>query len=289
MEEPHAHPVEGKTIINDQAGHEGYMEGNLNLVAQVISDKELKFKIIKNAIMDIWGQPKGVNIIDVGRNKVVISFQDSSKGFKLWRGYLINMHTWTTNKPIMDVDHRYMKIWIQMHGGPFNFMSKKTTIGLGEELGTAIEAKDPWKNRILQRSFLFVKDWESKEAKLYLNAFEDEEEIIDMEYNNLSSDSESEEGGATKYRRRTWERETRNKNESEQRNREETSMQAVERVLEVQGSREVVMEEELVEQVEVDLPTAEEENQNKELIHRRNNENSIRHNEEKNCQNEENY
>ncbi|MED6208558.1 hypothetical protein PIB30_046359 [Stylosanthes scabra] len=84
MEDMNAHPIEGDEIVVQQVKHDGYNEDNLNLVAKVISDKEFTFRSIKAALMGMRGNPKGVNISDVARNVVLISFQDFGKGFQLW-------------------------------------------------------------------------------------------------------------------------------------------------------------------------------------------------------------
>ncbi|MED6212717.1 hypothetical protein PIB30_086269 [Stylosanthes scabra] len=64
-----AHPIEGEVIIVEQGIQDGFIEDNMNLVAKVISDKELTFKTIKVALMGFWGYPNGVSIVDVGVNK----------------------------------------------------------------------------------------------------------------------------------------------------------------------------------------------------------------------------
>ncbi|MED6113607.1 hypothetical protein PIB30_072471 [Stylosanthes scabra] len=56
--------------------------------------------------MCIWGKPEGV------RNKALVSFQDESKGYRIWkggrwsiRGYLINFKRWTGDKATISVSH----------------------------------------------------------------------------------------------------------------------------------------------------------------------------------------
>ncbi|MED6159357.1 hypothetical protein PIB30_041593 [Stylosanthes scabra] len=131
MENSNAHPIEGKEIIIEQGNYDGFTEQNLHFVAKIISDKELSFRTIKAALMGIWGRPKGVSITDVGVNKVLISFQDQIKGLQFskgspWsiRGCLVNMHPWSGNKSVLEVNHKKIELWIQMHGIPFTFVNK---------------------------------------------------------------------------------------------------------------------------------------------------------------------
>ncbi|MED6209996.1 hypothetical protein PIB30_059899 [Stylosanthes scabra] len=114
--------------------------------------------------MGIWGHPKGVNISDVGLNKVLISFEDSIKGFRLWRGgpwnirgYLLNMHPWRGDKSALDVDHKRMELWIQMHGVPRSCMSQKNVEKTSSAFGDVLEVEDPWREKTLQRTFLRAK------------------------------------------------------------------------------------------------------------------------------------
>ncbi|MED6202089.1 hypothetical protein PIB30_101855 [Stylosanthes scabra] len=78
---------------------------------------------------------------DVGTNKVLISFEDDIKGFQMWkggpwnvRGYILNMHPWHRNKSALEVDHKRMELWIQIHGVPRNCMNHKNAKKLGAAL-----------------------------------------------------------------------------------------------------------------------------------------------------------
>ncbi|MED6122623.1 hypothetical protein PIB30_041476 [Stylosanthes scabra] len=125
---------------------------------------EMKFKTIKEALMGIWGRPKGVLISYVGVNEVLISFQNSNKVFSLWRGSprniggcLVNMHPWTGRKSAMEVEHKYLEVWIQIHGVPLDFMNWRTVETVGSRLGRVLEMENTYKDKILQRTVLRVK------------------------------------------------------------------------------------------------------------------------------------
>ncbi|MED6223463.1 hypothetical protein PIB30_074172 [Stylosanthes scabra] len=140
------------------------MEENFNLVAKVISDRELTCRTIKAALMGIWGHPKGVMITDVGMNKVLISFQDRSKGIQMWkggpwniRGYLVNMQQWSGNQSMLEIRHQRMELWLHLHRVPYNCRNWRTAIAVGKRFGLVTDMEDPWKDKNLQRSFLRVK------------------------------------------------------------------------------------------------------------------------------------
>ncbi|MED6134390.1 hypothetical protein PIB30_036625 [Stylosanthes scabra] len=96
---------------------------NYNLVRKIISRKEFGFGSIKAGLMGIWGNPTGVVITEVGRNTILISFNDHEKGRQIF------------NK------------------GPWSFREET----IGRAFGTVVETEDPVMNNLLHRSFLRVK------------------------------------------------------------------------------------------------------------------------------------
>ncbi|RYQ97023.1 hypothetical protein Ahy_B08g092995 [Arachis hypogaea] len=134
--------IEGAVIrLNPEYDH-SFIEDNLNMVGKIISDKEVNFKTCKAALLGIWGNPDGVVISDVGRNKVLISFRDKNKGIQIckggpWsiRGNLLNLQIWNGRQSVYDVDHNYMELWVQIHGLPLHFLTVKTAETIGKRLG----------------------------------------------------------------------------------------------------------------------------------------------------------
>ncbi|XP_072073890.1 uncharacterized protein [Arachis hypogaea] len=125
--------IEGKVIAINQRIEEEYKANCINLVGKIISEKELSFKVIRNAIMRIWGNPQGVAISEVGRNKVLISFKDQRKGLQIlkgrpWsiRGQLVNLQMWNQRDSIHEVNHDRMELWVQMHGFPQAYLNNNT-------------------------------------------------------------------------------------------------------------------------------------------------------------------
>ncbi|MED6141398.1 hypothetical protein PIB30_103011 [Stylosanthes scabra] len=97
----------GDVIFIDPLPNRGYILNNFNIVGKVITRRELSFTLIRANLMGIWGNPKNIAIIEVGRNKVLISFSDHEKGRQVlkkgpWsiRGYLLNLRWWTGVEPI---------------------------------------------------------------------------------------------------------------------------------------------------------------------------------------------
>ncbi|MED6173780.1 hypothetical protein PIB30_062841 [Stylosanthes scabra] len=80
MEFLEAHLIEGKVITMEQENHDGFIEENMNLVAKVISDKELTFRTIKAALKGIWGHSKGVR---GGSHAVLLDFVNKKTAEKV--------------------------------------------------------------------------------------------------------------------------------------------------------------------------------------------------------------
>ncbi|MED6207420.1 hypothetical protein PIB30_035624 [Stylosanthes scabra] len=105
-----AHQLEGKTITVEQGKQNGYIEDNLNMVAKVISDRELTFRTIKAALMKIWGHPRRVSITDVGVNKlhrVPLHFMNKKAVMKVGMdlGFVIEVENPWRNGVLMRLGH----------------------------------------------------------------------------------------------------------------------------------------------------------------------------------------
>ncbi|KAL4320593.1 hypothetical protein AHAS_Ahas14G0026000 [Arachis hypogaea] len=115
-------------------------------------EKEIKFKVIKNTLMDIWGNSEGLMITDVGRNKLLLSFKDQQKVLKngLWsiKGNLLNLQEWTQEESIF---------WIQLYGVPEEYMNVETARKIGYMIGILDEVEDPKINGVLAREFLIFR------------------------------------------------------------------------------------------------------------------------------------
>ncbi|RYQ99126.1 hypothetical protein Ahy_B07g087000 [Arachis hypogaea] len=101
---------EGEVVRLNPEYEDSFIEGNLNMVGKIISDKEVSFRTCKAALLEILGNPKGAAISDVGRNKVLISFRDASKGVQIrkagpWsnRENLLNLQIWNGRQSVCSV------------------------------------------------------------------------------------------------------------------------------------------------------------------------------------------
>ncbi|KAL4321620.1 hypothetical protein AHAS_Ahas14G0128700 [Arachis hypogaea] len=157
-------PIEGTTITLNTQPSPGFKPNSFNLVGRIITDKDLKFRAIKNSILGMWGNPSDVSISEVGRNKVLISFKDSRLGKRFlnngpWnvRGNLMNLQQWLYGESILDVSHDHMEFWIQAHGFPIEHLNKETAKTIGNLIGIVGEVEDPIKNGTLKRDFLRFK------------------------------------------------------------------------------------------------------------------------------------
>ncbi|RYR16596.1 hypothetical protein Ahy_B04g073630 [Arachis hypogaea] len=126
--------IEGDVVCLNPAYDECFIEGNLNMVGKIISDKEVSFNTCKATLLGIWGNPEGVAIIEVGRNKI-----------------------WNGRQSVYDVDHKTMELWVQIHGLPLQYITTKSAEIIGKRLGVVMEMENPRWNNILQRTFLRVK------------------------------------------------------------------------------------------------------------------------------------
>ncbi|XP_072087292.1 uncharacterized protein At4g02000-like [Arachis hypogaea] len=156
--------IEGKVISINPHEDDSFAAENFNLVGKFLSDKEVTFNTCRATLLGIWGHPEGVAISDVGRNKLLISFKDVRKGIQIrngepWsvRGHILNLQIWNGRDSVYEVDHRYMELWVQIHGLPLNYITRKTAEIIGNKIGTVMETENPRLNDTLQRTFLRVR------------------------------------------------------------------------------------------------------------------------------------
>ncbi|RYR32887.1 hypothetical protein Ahy_A10g047413 [Arachis hypogaea] len=156
--------IEGKVIKLNKPGEMGYKKDCLNVVGKLISDKEINFKTCKNALLEMWGNPQGVAVTDIGRKKILFSFKDRKKGLQIiqngpWnvKGNMINLRLWREGESVFEVDHDFMEFWIQVHGIPLEFMEKETARLIGEMLGVLVEAEEPKTDGILKKPYLRIR------------------------------------------------------------------------------------------------------------------------------------
>ncbi|RYQ82931.1 hypothetical protein Ahy_B10g101521 [Arachis hypogaea] len=156
--------IEGKVIKLNKPGELGYKKDCLNVVGKVISDKKIKFKTYKNALLGMWENPQGVAVTDIGWKKMLFSFKDRKKGLQIMQNgpwsvkeNMVNLRLWREGEFVFEVDHNYMEFWIQVHGIPHDFMEKETCILIGDMLGVLVEAEEPKTDGVLRRTYLRIR------------------------------------------------------------------------------------------------------------------------------------
>ncbi|RYQ90864.1 hypothetical protein Ahy_B09g096825 [Arachis hypogaea] len=156
--------IEGKTISLQKTAQQEFKADCLNLVGKVITNKELAFKTIKNTLIGVWGNPEGMSISEVDKNKVLVSFKNKMKGLQIlkggpWnvRGHILNLQMWMHGDSISEVRHDFLEIWVQIHGLPQEFINVESAKEIGNKIGLVVEAEDPMVGDTLERIFLRVK------------------------------------------------------------------------------------------------------------------------------------
>ncbi|RYQ85434.1 hypothetical protein Ahy_B10g104998 [Arachis hypogaea] len=70
---------------------------------------------------------------------------------------MINLRLWREGESVFEVDHDFMKFWIQVHGIPLEFMEKETARLIGEMLGVLVEAEEPKTDGVLKKPYLRIR------------------------------------------------------------------------------------------------------------------------------------
>ncbi|MED6143958.1 hypothetical protein PIB30_010911 [Stylosanthes scabra] len=164
--------ADGQVEFIDPADVEGIDIDNLNLVGKLLTKKEISYNTIRAAIMGMWGNPQGVAISEVGKNKILISFRDHYHGMEMmkkgpWsiKGHLLNLQIWSGVESVYVVKHNLMHLWVQMHGVPLSYMNRLTAEKLGKAVGNVVDMLSIKRKRSWKRSWnaqLYIEGMENK-------------------------------------------------------------------------------------------------------------------------------
>lgn len=134
------------------------------LLGKIISEKLLNKKAIKGMIKKSWGDPEGFSIIDLSANTFLFNFTKPEIPSKIldespWNilGHVLVLERWSPQVSMREIEFLHAPYWIQIHGMPLELFSKHNAIRVGNKIGEALEAKDPFHATTIIRGFLRVR------------------------------------------------------------------------------------------------------------------------------------
>lgn len=123
------------------------------LLGQVISDKVLNKKAIKNIMFKTWEDYKKLYITEMGNNKFLFTFPSVDNAEEVLRkapwfvmNNLLSLQRWEEGKAFADIDFSKVCFWIQIHGLPWGEVNHENAPILLNRVGKVVEVDDPFKS-----------------------------------------------------------------------------------------------------------------------------------------------
>ncbi|XP_057454738.1 uncharacterized protein LOC130746201 [Lotus japonicus] len=134
------------------------------LVGKAITDKTLNKTTMKTILDKAWGSPPGLQMIDMGPNCLLFTFQEESTAQYILKegpwsvmGNLLSLQLWAPQMTIFEVRFHRIPFWVQLHGIPLDMMTTSNATGIASILGEPLEVEDPRVGGKLLRPFFRVK------------------------------------------------------------------------------------------------------------------------------------
>lgn len=131
------------------------------LVGKIITDRLLNKGAVKNMLLKAWGNPDSVQVVDVGQNLFLFTFNTKGESVDIlskspWfvMNKLINLQEWNPHVAMSEIDFSKVPFSIQIQGLPLEFLSVKYVEKIFQQLGVVMEIEDPLFNGKLVRSFI---------------------------------------------------------------------------------------------------------------------------------------
>ncbi|RYR51764.1 hypothetical protein Ahy_A06g026743 [Arachis hypogaea] len=115
------------------------------LVGRVLTEKVLNTITVHKTILNIWGDPQGLGIINAGPNSFILNFKSPEEARR------------ASNLSIDEVNCNQLPIWIQIHELSYDKIHIKNAEKIGAIVGRVISAEDPLVEGNKLRSFLRVR------------------------------------------------------------------------------------------------------------------------------------
>lgn len=134
------------------------------LVGRIITQKFLNKKTVQGMIMKSWGNPEGLEIIDFGKNTFLFNFKDFKMSQRVYNdgpwnvmGSLLCLQRWVPEFTMFEIPFTHCPFWIQIHGVPFEGISRENATKIGSKIGDVLEVEDPIIEKRITRGFMRVR------------------------------------------------------------------------------------------------------------------------------------
>lgn len=130
-------------IVETEESEKGLQDCRLSLCGKVVGEKSANVTGVKNVANQLWGYPKKMEVVEIGRNLFQFNFVDMEELIKVMdrRPYLIdnqilNLRRWEAGIDKKLNAFNLAPLWVQIWGLPVHCITKE----IGKKIGSVFES-----------------------------------------------------------------------------------------------------------------------------------------------------
>ncbi|KAJ1426339.1 Zinc finger, CCHC-type [Sesbania bispinosa] len=162
------HPSENQddnevTVELEDNGIDSLQLAKRSIVCKVLAPKPLNKTAVKGILIKAWGEPKDIQITDMGINTFLFIFNDGNEVKEVMKkapwfvmGYLTSLQFWIPEASIFEIDFSITSFWAQIHGLPLDIINTSNAAKIMGKFGDVLEVENPMVSGILARTFIRV-------------------------------------------------------------------------------------------------------------------------------------
>ncbi|KAM2301702.1 hypothetical protein ACFX1S_032594 [Malus domestica] len=125
-------------------------DNNIHLVGRLIADNEPSQTVVKEVLRSAWNKMGLVRVQRAKANVYAITVEDEAVARKILEGnpwftrdYTFSVKLWLSFHSLDDIEADRPIFWLQTHGIPRTYCTKKNVRSLGAKIGAILEVEDP--------------------------------------------------------------------------------------------------------------------------------------------------
>lgn len=133
-------------VIDEEAISESNTNHNLTLVGSLITEKPIKFQIMKDTLASVWRPGKGMQVTEISSNLFLFHFfheldlkRIMEDGPWAFEQNLLVLRKLKPNESPQEATFTHSEFWIQAHNVPPGFVTEKVAMAIGSHIGNFIQ------------------------------------------------------------------------------------------------------------------------------------------------------
>jgi hypothetical protein len=190
--------AETDSVVNfDDSDIQDRLEEYQNsILGKIVSEKTIHKNLIRNALCNIWCNPKGFRVEQIG-DKLFHFFMDEQEDTKriirgnpwIFRNSWLIVQPWKRDIDVCSLEFHQAPIWIQLWGLPAHCKTKQMGIKIGSaSMGTAVLASELYKypkDKLIIKIKVNLEIHKPIKAGIHIGSVEDGVHWIDFRYEKL--------------------------------------------------------------------------------------------------------